>query len=79
MRKVLEFCKLPQRVVNALAPFTFEQAKEMLMKGDKEGLRVVMDTRPGFKEEENLLMLAITDCKDEEIVLFLIERFEEQL
>lgn len=23
MRKVLEFCKLPQSVVNALAPFTF--------------------------------------------------------
>lgn len=35
MRKVLEFCKLPRWVVNRLAPFTFDQAKEMVMKGDR--------------------------------------------
>lgn len=79
MRKVLEFCKLPSWFVNRLTPFTFEQAKEMLMKGDKEGLKVVMETRPKFAEEDNLLMLAITDCKDEEIALYLIDRFADQL
>jgi ankyrin repeat protein len=78
MRAVLELCRLPQWIVNKIAPFTFDDVKEAIIKSDEEKIGKIMETSPSFNEDENVLMLAMNEGK-EEIILFLIQRFSHLL
>ena len=75
MRKLLEFCQLPNFLIDSFAPYTYQQAKEALLKSDIDMIVKILNSDfQGSKEEDSLLLFALSEAK-EETIIFLVKEY----
>ena len=77
-RRCLECCNCPQGIKTWLAPYTFSQVREAVIRGDQEEIEEIL--KEGFeKDEDDSLLMTALEEGTEEMALRLVRRFSQYI